>query len=66
MNAKMSPLPTASSPIEATMLVTANGLRLLFDPLVGVKHHGDVFDVTPPRTLQVDRLRADASKIASV
>jgi UDP-MurNAc hydroxylase len=44
---------------HAGWLVEAGGLRLLFDPLLGESHHDGVFGVTPPRRIDVDRLRPD-------
>jgi hypothetical protein len=44
---------------HATWLVEADGLRLLFDPLLDNLHHGGVFEVFPPRTIDVEALRPD-------
>lgn len=44
---------------HAMHLVEAAGLRLLFDPLLDDRHHGGVFEVVPPRTLDVEALRPD-------
>ena len=44
---------------HASWLAEVSGLRLLFDPLLEDSHHGGVFEVYPPRTLDADALRAD-------
>jgi hypothetical protein len=44
---------------HATWLCEAAGLRLLFDPLLGPRHHGGVFEVVPRRTLVAEALRPD-------
>lgn len=44
---------------HAMWLAEANGLRLLFDPLLEDLHHGDVFRVFPGRTIDPAALRAD-------
>jgi UDP-MurNAc hydroxylase len=44
---------------HAMALAEADGLRLLFDPLLDDRHHGDVFEVMPPRTVHAEELRAD-------
>ncbi len=47
---------------HASWLAEVNGLRLLFDPLLEENHaghHGGVFEVFPPRTIDADALRAD-------
>ncbi len=44
---------------HAMWLVDANGLRILFDPLLEDLHHGGVFEVVPHRTLDVEALRPD-------
>jgi len=44
---------------HATWLAETSGLRLLFDPLIESLHHGGVFEVVPPRTVELDALRAD-------
>lgn len=40
-------------------LVEAAGLRLLCDPTLERTHHGDVFEVVPPRRIQAAALRPD-------
>jgi hypothetical protein len=44
---------------HACWLVEAAGLRLLCDPLLEVEHYRGVFEVTPPRRLRAEALRAD-------
>lgn len=44
---------------HACWLIEAAGLRLLCDPLLGVDHHGGVFEVSPRRRLHGERLRPD-------
>lgn len=44
---------------HAMALAEADGLRLVFDPLLVDRHHGGVFEVTPPRTVNVAALRPD-------
>jgi UDP-MurNAc hydroxylase len=44
---------------HACWLIEADGLRLLCDPLVGVEHHGGVFEVSPRRRLRAEALRPD-------
>lgn len=44
---------------HASWLADVSGLRLLFDPLLEDSHHGGVFEVHPPRTIDADALRAD-------
>jgi Beta-lactamase superfamily domain len=44
---------------HATWLAEVSGLRLLFDPLLEDSHHGGVFEVYPPRTIDVEALQAD-------
>jgi UDP-MurNAc hydroxylase len=44
---------------HACWLVEAAGLRLLCDPLLGVSHHGGVFEVSPRRRLRAEALRPD-------
>lgn len=44
---------------HAMHLVEVSGLRLLFDPLLTDRHHGGVFEVAPPRRLDVESLRPD-------
>jgi hypothetical protein len=44
---------------HAGWLVEVSGLRLLMDPLIAPTHHGGVFDVDPPRTLEAQALRPD-------
>lgn len=44
---------------HAMHLVEADGLRLLFDPLLDDVHHGGVFEVVPSRTIDAAALRAD-------
>lgn len=40
-------------------LVEAEGLRLLFDPLLEPTHHAGVFEVRPRRTVRAEALRPD-------
>ncbi len=40
-------------------LCEADGLRLLFDPLLEERHHGGVFEVVPRREIDVEALRPD-------
>jgi UDP-MurNAc hydroxylase len=44
---------------HACWLIEAAGLRLLCDPLLGVEHHGGVFEVSPRRRLRAEALRPD-------
>ena len=44
---------------HATWLVEAKGLRLLVDPVLGERHHGGVFAVTPERTIEIGALAPD-------
>jgi len=44
---------------HAMALAEADGLRLLFDPLLDNRHHGGVFEVAPPRTVHAEALRSD-------
>ena len=44
---------------HAMWLVEAEGLRLLFDPLLEPTHHAGVFEVRPRRTVRASALRAD-------
>lgn len=44
---------------HACWLCEAEGLRILFDPVIGPEHHGGVFQVVPRRRLVADRLRPD-------
>lgn len=44
---------------HAAWLVEAGELRLLFDPVLEETHHGGVFGVVPPRTIDVERLAPD-------
>lgn len=44
---------------HAMALAEADGLRLLFDPLLSNPHHGGVFEVAPPRELNVEALQPD-------
>ncbi|MDP3273815.1 MAG: MBL fold metallo-hydrolase [Deltaproteobacteria bacterium] len=44
---------------HAGWLCVANGLRILFDPLLDRTHHGGVFEVAPRRTIQLAALRPD-------
>jgi UDP-MurNAc hydroxylase len=44
---------------HACWLIEAAGLRLLCDPLLGVEHHGGVFEVCPRRRLRAEALRPD-------
>src|SRR5262245_2856125 len=44
---------------HAMWLARAGELRILFDPLLDGPHHGGVFEVTPPRTIDVHALRPD-------
>jgi UDP-MurNAc hydroxylase len=44
---------------HACWLIEAAGLRLLCDPLLGVEHHGGVFEVSPRRRLRSEALRPD-------
>lgn len=44
---------------HACWLIEAAGLRLLCDPLLGVEHHGGVFEVAPRRRLRGEALRPD-------
>lgn len=44
---------------HACWLIEAAGLRLLCDPLLGVEHHGGVFEVSPRRVLRAEALRPD-------
>jgi hypothetical protein len=44
---------------HAMWLVEADGLRLLFDPLLRETHHGGVFEVVPRRRVNVEALRPD-------
>ena len=44
---------------HAMALAEVSGLRLLFDPLLDDSHHGGVFEVFPPRRLDVEALRPD-------
>jgi hypothetical protein len=44
---------------HAGWLCIANGLRILFDPLLEKTHHGGVFEVVPRRTVNVPALRPD-------
>jgi UDP-MurNAc hydroxylase len=44
---------------HACWLIEAAGLRLLCDPLLGVEHHGGVFEVAPRRRLRAEALRPD-------
>jgi hypothetical protein len=44
---------------HAGWLCVANGLRILFDPLLEKTHHGGVFEVVPRRTVNVPALRPD-------
>lgn len=44
---------------HAGWLCVANGLRILFDPLLEKTHHGGVFEVVPRRTVNVAALRPD-------
>lgn len=44
---------------HACWLCEADGLRVLFDPLVDEAHHGGIFEVVPRRRLVAERLRPD-------
>ncbi|MBN9164863.1 MAG: hypothetical protein BGO98_20925 [Myxococcales bacterium 68-20] len=44
---------------HAMWLAEVDELRLLFDPLLEDHHHGGVFEVYPPRTIDSAALRAD-------
>ncbi|MFO7563499.1 MAG: MBL fold metallo-hydrolase [Enhygromyxa sp.] len=44
---------------HASWLIEAAGLRLLCDPLLELDHYSGVFEVTPPRRLDAERLRPD-------
>jgi UDP-MurNAc hydroxylase len=44
---------------HACWLIEAAGLRLLCDPLLGVEHHGGVFEISPRRRLRAEALRPD-------
>jgi hypothetical protein len=44
---------------HAGWLCVANGLRILFDPLLERTHHGGVFEVVPRRTVNATALRPD-------
>ncbi|MBS2014727.1 MAG: MBL fold metallo-hydrolase [Deltaproteobacteria bacterium] len=44
---------------HAAWLAEIAGLRLLFDPLLDDRHHGGVFAVTPPRTVDAEALAPD-------
>jgi hypothetical protein len=44
---------------HAMHLADADGLRLLFDPLLEDVHHGGVFEVVPPRAIDARELRPD-------
>lgn len=44
---------------HACWLIEAAGLRLLCDPLLGVEHHGGVFEVSPRRRLRAELLQPD-------
>ena len=44
---------------HACWLIEAAGLRLLCDPLLGVEHHGGVFEISPRRRLHAQALRPD-------
>ena len=44
---------------HAMWLLEVAGLRVLFDPLLDVAHHGGVFEVWPRRRVRAERLRAD-------
>jgi len=44
---------------HASWLAEVSGLRLLFDPLLEDSHHGGVFEVFPPRTIDAEALRPD-------
>jgi len=44
---------------HAMWLAEVGQLRVLFDPLLSDAHHGDVFEVFPPRRIEAERLAAD-------
>jgi hypothetical protein len=44
---------------HAGWLCVADGLRILFDPLLDRTHHGGVFEVVPRRTVHAHALRPD-------
>lgn len=44
---------------HAGWLCVANGLRILFDPLLEKTHHGGVFEVVPRRAIHAQALRPD-------
>jgi UDP-MurNAc hydroxylase len=44
---------------HACWLIEAGGLRLLCDPLLGVEHHGGIFEISPRRVLRPEALRPD-------
>lgn len=44
---------------HAMWLAMVGELRLLFDPLLGRTHHGDVFELRPRRRVEVEALQAD-------
>lgn len=44
---------------HAMWLAELSELRVLFDPLIEGAHHGGVFEIFPPRKLDIERLEAD-------
>jgi len=44
---------------HAMWLVVAEGLRFVCDPILRRTHHGDVFEVIPPREVKPESLRPD-------
>lgn len=44
---------------HAGWLIEAAGLRLLCDPLIELDHYRGIFEVTPPRRIRAELLRAD-------
>jgi L-ascorbate metabolism protein UlaG (beta-lactamase superfamily) len=44
---------------HASWLVEAEGLRLLFDPVLGPTHHGGVFEAWPRRSVDEGALAPD-------
>jgi len=44
---------------HAMWLAELSELRILFDPLIEGTHHGGVFEIFPPRKLDIERLEAD-------